>query len=106
MIIAFISFFIWKPHHKEKSDETCYPQIILKGNQIISLKVGEEYEEPGYALKDSCGEKLENRLEIQSGFRSDMPGTYEIIYKVSNQYGNFTEEKRFIMVKGDIAYQD
>ncbi len=104
--IAFILFFIWKPHHKEKSDATCYPQIILKGNQIISLKVGEEYQEPGYALKDSCGEKLENRLEIQSGFRSDMPGTYEIIYRVSNQYGNFTEEKRFITVKGDIAYQE
>ncbi len=108
LLVVILLFFFLKPRHKEKNDRTCYPQIILKGNKIVSVSVGEDYQELGYELKDSCGENLENRLEIQSDLKSDQPGTYEILYKVSNQYGNFVEEKRYVTVKAvsQLSYQD
>lgn len=87
---------------------TCYPQITLNGNKIVSIKLGENYQEPGYVLRDSCGENLENRIQIENTVQKDMPGSYAITYKVSNQYGNIAQEKRFVTVKvgRDYAYQD
>ena len=107
VIVSIVLIFLFKPKGFKKGENTCYPQIILKGNQIVSLTVGEMYEEPGYELKDSCGENLESRLEIQSNMKDYIPGTYEILYKVSNQYGNYVEETRFVTVKAssNLTYQ-
>ncbi len=75
---------------------------------MISLSVGEEYEESGYTLKDSCGENLKDRIRIENTIKKDTPGTYEVIYTVDNQYGNVAKEKRFVTVKTkrSTVYQD
>ncbi len=110
IILIIGSVFLWKQMRTmERQDENiCYPQVILKGNKIMTLNMGENYQEPGYELKDSCGENLENRLEIKNTVDNSNPGTYEIFYKVSNQYGNVVEEKRFVTVKTNtnFTYQD
>lgn len=109
-IIFVVSFSLiglkWKK--KEQNNDTCFPQIILKGNKIVTIKVGENFEEMGYELKDSCKEKLENRLEIKNNVDNSKPGTYEIFYTVSNQYGNIAKEERFVIVKPEenLVYKD
>ncbi len=109
-IVLFILLFLLfhKNHALKRDDTTCFPQIILNGNKIVSLSVGEEYMDPGYELKDSCGENLTNRVQVKNNIKKDTPGTYEVIYTVDNQYGNVAQEKRFVTVKAkrSIGYQD
>lgn len=94
--------------HKKTNSKVCDPQIILDGNRIISLKVGEKYSEPGYQAQDSCGKSLKNRVQVKNNVNSDVPGTYEIIYTVDNEIGNVATEKRFVTVTAskDVQYQD
>lgn len=93
--------FSFKKKTNKGNENICFPQIHLRGNKIITLNLGENYEEPGYTLKDSCGENVDNRLEIKNTVDNTKPGTYEVFYKVNNQYGNVAEEKRFVTVKGN-----
>lgn len=108
LILVILVFIILRLNDQKKSDTTCYPQITLNGNKIVSITTGENYEEPGYLLKDSCGENLENRVQIENTVKNNVPGTYVITYKVSNQYGNVAQEKRFVTVKSskEFTYQD
>lgn len=107
LILTIVLYFVNRPHFKQ-DDTTCYPEITLKGKKIVSLKVGENYEEMGYEVKDSCGENLEKRVQIKNSVQKEAPGTYEIIYTVDNQYGNVAQVKRFvtITVDKDFAYRD
>lgn len=107
-IVLVVIGVVSQIHKSKQNDMTCYPQIILKGDKIVSLKIGDNYEESGYELLDSCGENLDKRIQIDNTVQKDVPGTYEIIYTVDNQYGNVTQEKRFvsITVDKDVSYQD
>lgn len=108
IVLGGLLFIIGRGFQREeKNESTCYPQIILKGNKMVTLSTGESYEEFGYELKDSCGENLENRLEIENRVDYQKPGTYEIFYTVSNQYGNVAQERRFVTVKAsNFTYQE
>lgn len=108
LCIVVVGIFLVRSKVHKQDDKSCYPQIILKGNRIVTINIGEEYKEPGYELKDSCKENLENRIEIKGNVDNSKAGTYEILYQVSNQYGNIAIEKRFVTVKmnKNATYQD
>lgn len=84
-----------------------YPIIKLKGNSIINLDVGEEYTEYGYTAYDN-NKDITDKVIIEDNVDYSTPGSYEIIYSITNNKGNTIKVKRFVNVKltRDYKYKD
>lgn len=109
IIIAIIIFTCYKTiqktsRHSEKKIQNELT-LILKGNTIMNLKVGDTYNEPGYQATDKNEGDLTNKVSVQSTLNTNMPGTYQITYVITNKNGEKTELKRFITVKGNQTKQ-
>ena len=74
------------------------PVIKLKGNSTVSIYQNEDYEEPGYTALDNYDGDISKNVETISTVDKTKLGTYVVTYKVSDQSGNTTEEKRTVKV--------
>lgn len=76
------------------------PVITLLGDNPLSLKLEEEYEEPGVEVTDNRDEEIESRLEIDaSAVDIETAGTYTVKYSVTDSAGNLTEATRTVKVE-------
>ena len=58
--------------------------LILKGNKTVNLKSTDVYEEEGYSAVDSVEGDLNNSVKIANYVDYSTPGTYVIVYYVTN----------------------
>lgn len=58
--------------------------LILKGNKTVNLKSTEIYQEEGYSAVDSVEGDLNNSVQIANYIDYSTPGTYTIVYYVTN----------------------
>lgn len=76
------------------------PVITLLGDNPLSLKLGEEYVEPGVEVTDNRDEEIESKLEIDaSAVDTEKAGTYTVKYRVTDSAGNLTEATRTVKVE-------
>ncbi len=76
------------------------PVITLLGDNPLSLKLGEEYEEPGVEVTDNRDEEIESKLEIDaSAVDTETAGTYTVKYSATDGAGNHTEAIRTVKVE-------
>ena len=80
------------------------PVLKLKGKDPLNVKLGEEFQEPGYTAEDQNGTNLKKRVKV------DMPdlkkaGKTEITYTVSDDSGKSTTVTRQINVQPNTDYQ-
>ncbi len=61
--------------------------LILKGNKNVSIKSSELYQEEGYSAVDSEEGDLNGSVKISNNIDYSTPGTYTIIYYVTNSKG-------------------
>lgn len=82
------------------------PNLILKGESDIVLKVKENYEEPGYAAYDYTDGYLTKKVNIEpKTISTEKEGKQTITYTVKNSKGKTATVKRNIIVvkeKGDL----
>ena len=71
--------------------------IQLNGKKIITIYTNQKYQEPGYKAKDSKDGDLTNKVKI-NGKINNKPGTYELIYSVTNSKNEKAIAHRFIKV--------
>lgn len=74
------------------------PVIELVGDIDNSFYVGEAYEDPGYTATDSYDGDLTSKVSVTNNVDNNTPGTYEIIYSVTDSSGNEATVKRNITV--------
>ena len=98
--ISYKTLFAYSPEEK-KFETSSELTLTLKGDTRIILQVGENYEEPGYIATDAEEGDLTDKVSVQSTLNIKIPGTYQIIYVVTNKNGEKTEAKRFITVEGN-----
>lgn len=93
-----------KTKYTNKDDLT----LILKGKNLLTIKVGEQYQEPGYEAIDKQEGNITSKVSVHSTLNIDIPGTYQITYTITNKKGDKKELKRFIIVEGNkiIKYKD
>lgn len=58
--------------------------LILKGNKTVNIKSTEIYQEEGYSAVDSVEGDLNNSVQIANYVDYSTPGTYVIVYYVTN----------------------
>lgn len=82
------------------------PVITIIGDNPLELFQYEEYEELGATAVDDIDGDITNAIEISSNVNVEVEGTYEVIYSVSDSYGNEASEVRVVEVLGNAVYLD
>ncbi|NLO33421.1 MAG: HYR domain-containing protein [Candidatus Hydrogenedentes bacterium] len=64
------------------------PVITLKGSNPQIVAVGAAYVESGATALDNCEGQIGNKIVINSQVNTSVPGSYSVIYTVTDYYGN------------------
>ncbi|MBE6152786.1 MAG: DUF5011 domain-containing protein [Firmicutes bacterium] len=86
--------------------DTINPTIKLNGNQLITLYLGNNYEELGYTATDNCDGDLTNNVTITSNLNTKEEGNYRITYTVKDSSGNIESINRFINILTEPKYNE
>ena len=79
--------------------DTVPPEVILKGEAQIRLLLGRPYEEPGFSATDDSDGDVTSCVEVIGSVDHNTPGTYTLLYRVSDCSGNETEVTRTVIVE-------
>ena len=81
------------------TDQTA-PVITLNGPNPLTLAAGSTYIEPGATAQDNVDGNISGAIAINnSDLNTNVPGSYEIIYSVSDAAGNTAQEIRPVIVE-------
>lgn len=87
-----------KKEIKTIKEDNIPPEITLKGEEIIYLKKGTIFKEPGFIATDNCIKNIEEKVIIQNDVNNNQVGEYDITYQVTDDGGNKTIKKRKVYV--------
>ncbi len=85
------------------STDNTPPTLTLKGRNPMSLKVGQDYVEPGATAVDDVDGDITDKIEITGTVNTDSAGTYTVTYSVSDNAGNETVKTRTVHVTEQTA---
>jgi peptidoglycan/xylan/chitin deacetylase (PgdA/CDA1 family) len=74
------------------------PELTLSGENMMNIEEGTEYKEPGYKAIDNCDGDITDKVTIKTNLDINVPGLYDIIYTVTDNYDNKTVQIRNIVV--------
>ncbi|NLD98417.1 MAG: DUF5011 domain-containing protein [Fibrobacter sp.] len=75
------------------------PVLILKGDDTITITVGEKFTDPGAIAIDNHDDTITSKITVQSNVNTSKPGIYTIKYSVSDSNKNKAHEKiRYVKV--------
>ena len=81
----------------EKPDVTTV--IYLNGNKNMTIKVGENFTDPGYKAIDAIDGNLTDKVTKNGEVNTKETGTYKIVYSVINSKGVTITETRIVTVE-------
>ena len=81
IISEIIGIFYLLKNNNNDSDVKEY-KLVLKGDRIITLKLGETYIEPGFTATLN-GENVNNKVIVKNNIMNEV-GNYEVIYVLDN----------------------
>ncbi len=80
------------------------PVITLKGEQSVTVKVGENYEDAGATAHDDVDGDITQSIEITGLIITAAPGVYTLTFKVKDKSGNAAvSEVRTVRVVDEVA---
>ncbi len=74
------------------------PEIHLEGGAAVTIPSGTIYADPGYAATDNADGDITPLVETEGEVLWYQPGTYEVVYSVTDSYGNTTKATRCVEV--------
>lgn len=74
------------------------PNIVLNGDRVINLQIGNTYNEEGYSARDNCDEDITSNVLVEKNIDVNKIGKYEIKYKVKDKSGNDREAVRVVNI--------
>lgn len=80
-------------------DNPFVPEIILAGDAVMEMDVGEAYKEPGFSARDCSGGDVTAQVAVEGTVNRYVPGTYSITYSVTDGAGNTTTAAREVVVR-------
>ena len=78
--------------------DTTPPELVLAGGEVLELKAGVPYEEPGFTATDDRDGDLTAQVEVDGQVNCYRAGDYEITYTVTDAYRNTTAVTRTVTV--------
>ncbi|KRT57715.1 protein of unknown function (DUF5011) [endosymbiont of Ridgeia piscesae] len=74
------------------------PIIALLGDNPYEVELGVEFSDPGATANDAFDGDISDRIEVTGSVDSGSVGSYMLVYSVSDNAGNSTEEMRTVLV--------
>ena len=76
------------------------PVIFLVGGNTITVKLGEEYTDPGFYALDNREDStsITNKIEVSGKVDTRYSGIYQIVYRVEDSSGNEAQKIRYVEV--------
>lgn len=75
------------------------PEITLLGAADMELDNGSVYEEPGFTASDDCDGDVTAQVTVEGTVDPEVPGTYTLVYTVTDAGGNTATVQRTVTVK-------
>lgn len=75
------------------------PDLILKGDQSITISAGKQFTDPGFTAVDNLDGDVSSKVQISGEYDIYTAGTYTITYTVSDTYGNTSQATRTLIVE-------
>lgn len=75
------------------------PQIVLEGEQNMTVTAGDGSKLPGYTAKDYLGVDLTGQVVVTGSVDWEKAGKYEVVYTVEDAVGTKETVKRTVTVK-------
>ena len=72
--------------------DTTSPVITLVGEAIVTVEVGNDYEDPGVAANDSVDGDLTSQIKVTGKVHVNKLGEYQLKYNVEDASGNAAKE--------------
>jgi hypothetical protein len=99
IFLIMIIFFITRTGNKNISLEDKLYYIELKGDNKVTVYLGEKYIEPGYKGTDESGKDVTSNIIVVNEVDSNSLGTYKIEYTL----GNITKERIVSVVEKPVG---
>jgi peptidoglycan/xylan/chitin deacetylase (PgdA/CDA1 family) len=80
-------------------DDPVAPELTLKGESIVVIKVGKDFEDPGCEALDGCDGDLTGQIQTEGTVNKWLAGTYVITYYVQDGAGNIATAQRTVVVE-------
>ncbi|MFH1156510.1 MAG: DUF5011 domain-containing protein [Pseudomonadota bacterium] len=74
------------------SNDIVPPVITLLGDNPLTIGIGEMFEDPGASAKDTCDGDLTDQILTDSSVNTDVAGTYQVTYTVTDSAGNKAQQ--------------
>jgi len=74
------------------------PELTLKGQQLILVRRGKTYREPGFEAMDNCDGDITDKVVVNGTVDTSKDGTYVLEYSVQDASGNVTTATRTVIV--------
>ena len=80
------------------------PVITLAGEASITLRLGEDFADPGVFAQDDLDGDLSGTVSVTGDVDTSAPGTYVLTYTVADKAGNTSSVTRTVTVSGKVIY--
>ena len=88
--------------------DTTAPEITLKGEKTVKVKIGEKYTDAGAAAADKVDGDLSKNIQIKNNVDTSKKGKYTVEYTVTDAAGNQASAQRDVIVfkqsSGEVVY--
>lgn len=78
--------------------DTTPPKITLSGSNMVFVRKGAKFKDPGYSANDNCDGKMTDKVSVTGAVDSSKVGTYTLTYSATDKKGNKKSVKRTVMV--------
>ena len=75
------------------------PEIVLKGNELLTVYLNNKYNEPGYTATDNYDGDITDKVIVEGSVDTSKKGVYTLTYKVTDSSSNEITVQRKIEVK-------
>lgn len=96
-ILLAAAYFMYQSYLEKNKDEEA-PVITLKGEESMTLVVGDEYVEPGFTAADNKDGDITDKVWTEGSVDTSKAGTYHISYYAQDQKENLTRVRRTVTV--------
>ena len=81
-----------------ESSDNVAPVITILGANPASITVGDSYTDAGATANDNVDGNITSNINAVSSINMNVPGTYSVVYSVSDKAGNISSATRTVIV--------
>lgn len=74
------------------------PDLKLNGNDVVSVVIGNEYNEQGATAIDNKDGDISSKIKIEGNIDTSKEGVYLVNYEVADENGNVSKNQRKVIV--------